>query len=400
MTVPSPLQLKGSEALGIFKKDKKSPSAPSGAETAVMTSSLSAHPFWQLSGYVPMSGANGKIYKSLREAVPIIDAAICKIVRLMGGFEFKTGNDALDKEINSFFSRINVGGNQTGIQAFIDSYVEQLLTYGTAIGEMLYNGNGFYALYNGELDVLDVKRKKDSIEAEFFNTSSGTPVAVGEPEKLLFSVLNPEPGNLLGTSLLKGLPFVSDILLKIYNTIGTNWERVGNLRYAVTYKPQNDGTDRAFAKERAEQMAHAWKDAMSSKEAVKDFVAVGDVKISVIGADNQILDSEVPARQMLEQIIAKTGLMPYMFGLSWSTTERMSQQQADILTTELEAYRRIVTPVIEKIGRVYLALSGRTEPLEIEWSDITLQDETQLAQAKLYNAEAEKLIREADANEQ
>ena len=365
-----------------------------------MTSSISSHPFSGLRGYTPMAGTNGKVYASLREAVPIIDAAILKIVRLMGGFSFVTGDEALDAQMNDYFGRINVGGNQTGIQAFVDNYVEQLLTYGTAIGEMLYDSNGFYALYNGELDVLDVKRKSGSIEPEFFNTSSGKPVAVQHPEKLLFSVLNPEPGNLLGTSLLKGLPFVSDILLKIYNTIGTNWERVGNLRYAVTYKPQSDGTDKAFAKERANQMATAWKDAMGSKESVKDFVAVGDVKISVIGADNQILDSEVPARQMLEQIIAKTGLMPYMFGLSWSTTERMSQQQADILTTELEAYRRIVTPVIEKIGRVYLALCGNMSEFEVVWDDITLQDETQLAQARLYNAEADKLLTEVNGTEQ
>ena len=401
MTVPSPLRLKGSEALGIFKKEKESaPVKPQEVGKAVMTSSVASHPFWHLNGYVPLSGENGKIYKSLREAVPIIDSAIYKIVRLMGGFEFKTGDDYLDEEINSFFGRINVGGNQIGIQSFIDNYVEQLLTYGSAVGEMIYDECGFYALYNGELDVLDVKRKKDSIEPEFFNSSSGKPVAIECPEKILFSVLNPEPGKLLGTSLLKGLPFVSDILLKIYNTIGTNWERVGNLRYAVTYKPQNDGTDKAFAKERANQMAEAWKDAMSSKERVKDFVAVGDVKISVIGADNQILDSDVPARQMLEQIIAKTGLMPYMFGLSWSTTERMSQQQADILTTELEAYRRIITPVIEKIGRVYLALSGTAAPLTVEWSDITLQDETQLAQARLYNAEADKYLMEVTNGEQ
>ena len=387
--------------MGIFKKDKnKTQPAPDENSTAVMTSSISSHPFWQLSGYVPMAGTDGKIYKSLREGVPIIDAAIYKIVRLMGGFEFVTGDDALDRHINAFFGRINVGGNQTGIQAFVDGYVEQLLTYGTAIGEMLYNENGFYALFNGELDALEVKRKKDSIEPEFFNISSGKAVKIEQPEKLLFAVLNPEPGSIIGTSLLKGLPFVSDILLKIYNTVGVNWERVGNLRYAVTYKPQNDGTDKAFAKERANQMAQAWKDAMSSKDRVKDFVAVGDVKISVIGADNQILDSEVPARQMLEQIIAKTGLMPYMFGLSWSTTERMSQQQADILTTELEAYRRILTPVIEKIGRVYLALNGIAAPLTVEWSDITLQDETQLAEARKLNAEADKILTEVSANEE
>ncbi len=389
--------------MGIFKKEgkKEKPKAePVGqAGTAVMTSAVSAHPFWQLGGYVPLSGTNGKVYQSLREAVPIIDAAIYKIVRLMGGFAFVTGDDALDGEMNAFFGSINVGGNQTGIQAFVDNYAEQLLTYGSAVGEMLYDENGFYALYNGELDVLEVKRKKGSILPEFFNTSTGTPVPIAQPEKLLFSVLNPQPGSLLGTSLLKGLPFVSDILLKIYQTVGTNWERVGNLRYAVTYKPQNDGTDRTFAKERANQMAQAWKDAMSSKERVKDFVAVGDVKISVIGADNQILDSEVPVRQMLEQIIAKTGLMPYMFGLSWSTTERMSQQQADILTTELEAYRRTITPMIEKIGGVYLALRGIACPLTVQWSDITLQDETQLAQARLYNAQADRLLGEAKAGD-
>lgn len=380
--------------MGIFKRDKKS-SGVAAVSSSVQTSSVSSHPFSQLNSYTPMN-VNNHIYRSLREGVPVIDSAINKIVRLMGGFEFKTGDEKTDKEINSFFSTVNVGGNQVGIQAFVDTYMEQLLTYGTAIGEMIIDSDGFYALYNGELDVLDVKRRKNSIDLEFYNTSSGKPVLIKQPQTVLFSVLNPEPGKILGTSLLRGLPFISDILLKIYNTIGTNWERVGNLRYAVTYKPQGDGADKAFAKERANQMASAWKDAMSSKERVKDFVAVGDVKVSVIGADNQILDSEIPVRQMLEQIIAKTGLMPYMFGLSWSTTEKMSQQQADILTTELEAYRRLINPILKKIANAYLALNGTGGGVDIVWDDITLQDETQLAQARLYNAEADKLLKEAE----
>lgn len=383
--------------MSIFNRNKGSESEKN-TESAVtaQTGSLRAHPFNMLRGYVPMN-ADNRIYSALREGVPIIDSAINKIVRLMGGFEFVTDSKYLDDEINTFFSRINVGGNQKGIQAFVDNYMEQLLTYGTAIGEMLYDEDNFYALYNGELDALEVRRKENGIDIGFYNISTGSPVAVENPDKILFSVLNPEPGCILGTSLLRGLPFVSDILLKIFNTIGTNWERVGNLRYAVTYKPQSDGTDRAFAKERANQMAEAWKDAMSSTERVKDFVAVGDVKVSVIGADNQVLDSEIPVRHMLEQIIAKTGLMPYMFGLSWSTTERMSQQQADILTTELEAYRRIITPDLEKIGRTYFMINGICSDLKIKWDDITLQDETQMAQARLYNAEADKLVKEIEA---
>lgn len=382
--------------MGIFKKDRTSLDDNSTSTTSsVQTSSKSSHPFWGLNSYTPLNH-DARVYQALREGVPIIDSAINKIVRLMGGFEFKTGNDIVDAKMMDFFQNINVGGNQIGIQAFVDNYMEQLLTYGSAVGEMVMDNNDIYALYNGELDVLEVRRKDNSLDLEFFNTSSGTAVPVSNPQRVLFSVINPEPGKILGTSLLRGLPFVSDILLKIYNTIGTNWERVGNLRYAVTYKPQNDGTDKAFAKERANQMAAAWKDAMSSKDRVKDFVAVGDVKVSVIGADNQILDSEIPVRQMLEQIIAKTGLMPYMFGLSWSTTERMSQQQADILTTELESYRRIITPVLKRIAKTYLALNDIAYNVDVEWSDITLQDETQLAQARVYNAEADKLLKEAE----
>ena len=77
------------------------------------------------------------------------------------------------------------------------------------------------------------------------------------------------------------------------------------------------------------------------RPGVSDFVAVGDVSIRAIGADGQQMESDVPVRQMLEQIVAKLGVPPFLLGLSWSSTERMSSQQADMLTNELTAYRRI-----------------------------------------------------------
>ena len=45
---------------------------------------------------------------------------------------------------------------------------------------------------------------------------------------------------------------------------------------------------------------------------VRDLVAVGDVDIRVIGADAPVLDSQVPVRQVMEQIVAKTGIPPFM----------------------------------------------------------------------------------------
>ena len=155
--------------------------------------------------------------------------------------------------------------------------------------------------------------------------------------------------------------------------------------------------DKAYAKERAMQIARGWSDAMKSGNEVKDFIAVGDVDIRVIGADNQILDSEIPVRQLLEQIVAKTGLPPFMLGLNWSTSERMAQQQTDLLTSELWHYRRILTPVIEKICRMFLRMNGFSCDCNVEWDDISLLDETEQAKALYYNAQAEKYMAEASA---
>ena len=127
---------------------------------------------------------------------------------------------------------------------------------------------------------------------------------------------------------------------------------------------------------------------------VSDFVSVGDVSIKAIGADCQILDSEVPVRQILEQIVAKLGIPPFLLGLSWSSTERMSSQQSDILTSELESYRRLLNPVISRICAMWFRLNGITTDFSIEWDDITLQDTTELAAARYQNARAAVLERQ------
>ena len=82
-----------------------------------------------------------------------------------------------------------------------------------------------------------------------------------------------------------------------------------------------------------------------------------------------------------------------MLGLSWSSTERMSAQQADALTSELEAYRRILTPVISRICKAFLISSGYVCNAKIVWDDITLQDEVEQSRAMLYRAQAEKIQR-------
>ena len=133
---------------------------------------------------------------------------------------------------------------------------------------------------------------------------------------------------------------------------------------------------------------------------MRDFVSVGDVSIRAIGADNLILDSEAPVRQILEQLVAKTGLPPFLLGLSWSSTERMSAQQADMLTSEITALRRTLTPAVERICALWLRLHGYGCGFAVEWDDINLQDEVEEAKAALYLQQARKLKIENDRAEE
>ncbi len=341
-----------------------------------------------------MSGSSvceRNLYKTLKDTVPVIDAAIYKIIRLMGDFEIKTGSDTLDTEINKFLKNIRVNACETGISSFLSCYLEQMLVYGTAVGEIVLDRKHKHisALYNASLDDVQLISDGNPLDIKICTQNSdGSLSPVKYPSLVLCNSIMPEPSHIYGTSILKSLPFIGDILMKIFTAVGTNWDRVGNVRFAVSYKPNEN--ERAFSKDRAKTIAEEWSKAMKSTSP-KDFITVGDVSIKVIGAENQIPDSNIPVRQLLEQIVAKLSIPPFLLGFSWSTTERMSTQQADILTSELEYYRCILNSTIQKICDIYFRLNGIQTDFEIVWDNINLQDEVELARARLLNAQAQKL---------
>jgi hypothetical protein len=367
------------------KKDKKA------AVQIVNGGSVSGHPFAAIENCRPLSGYEIKLYGTLKEAVPIIDAAISKIVRLVGDFRVSCEDSAIESAINRFLTNVHVNSCEVGVNSFLLAHLNQLLTYGTAVGEIVLDSDGdnIRALYNASLSDVELRAGNSPLKLRvYLKKGDGSSVLVRNPELVLVSSLNPEPGSIYGNSVLKGLPFISNVLLKIYNTIGVNWDRVGNIRFAVTYKPSKDAGEKIYAKERAKQIAQQWGQAMKDSRNPSDFIAVGDVDIKVIGADNQVLDSQVPVRQLLEQIISKLSIPPFLLGLSWSTTETMSNQQADILSRELEGYRRLITPTVNKICRTWLNLHGYSVDFNVVWENINLKDELQLSNARLNNAKA------------
>ena len=348
--------------------------------------------FSQLWSSDALSGAERGLYSALREAVPIIDAAIGKIVRLSGGFRLVTEDRRAQEIADDFLKNVAVNSTGMGLPNFVSAYLDSLLTYGEAVGEMLPSpdGVGISALYNASLDDVELGFGENPLDLRVSVKDCAESSEVKYPQLVVAGILNQKPGKPRGASVLAGLPFVSSVLLKILESLKTNWERIGDVRFAVTCSP---GADGVFTEENARLIADEWKKAMRS-DTVCDFVALGDVSIKAIGADNQLPDCEVPVRVILEQIVAKLGIPPFLLGLSWSSTERMSAQQADILTSELEYYRAAVEPAIRKIAGTHLRLCGYNCRFDVVWDNINLQDEVELSQARLNNANAMKTERE------
>ena len=380
--------------MGLLKRDRPAPMKP--AEVQIRPANR--HPFQLLDGYIPLHQPEFSLYRAIREAVPLVDAAILKLIRLAGGVSVTCSDPRVEAQLNDFLRKVPAGWNQKGIQSFLDGYLDCLLTCGRAVGEIVptKDGRDIAAVLCGDVSDIEVKENGSPLQIELaVRRKNGATEVLPRQDLLLFTPYNPSAEHPYGISLMRSMPFLAGVLVKIYQTLGANWERAGNVRFAVIYKPGEDGTDGHRVQERSQQLAHQWSEAMQSTRSgsIRDFVAVGDVEIKVIGAECDIPDCQVPVRLIEEQLVALTGIPPFLLGLNWSSTERMSSQQADIMTSELDALRRTLTPVLERICTLWLRMHGQDCPFQIEWESIDLQDQVEEARAALYWQQAEHLRR-------
>ena len=268
------------------------------------------HPFGVMKGFTPLGAGEERIYREMREAIPVLDAAVAKMVRLCGGFEVKCKSPEAQERLNDFLANMPCGRGQMGIESFLSGYLDSLLTYGRAIGEIVVAGGEIAAVCWGDVRSIQIEVGTSPLDYTLCaRDEHGTLRPLPYPHLLLFSTLNPEPDSPYGVSLLRSMPFLTNILLKIYQTIGTNWERAGNVRYAVVCKPSGDGPERVGAAERAESIASEWSAAMQ------------DGKNGVVGAFCRTYDIQRAMDELLPGIYEPVDNMPGRYTyLGGSTT--------------------------------------------------------------------------------
>ena len=213
---------------------------------------------WQLSLIHIFQSGEMELYRAIREGVPLVDAAIWKLVRLCGGLSVRCGDRRAQKGLEQFFRTVEIGWGQRGVQAFLDRYLDELFTCGHALGEVVLTADGreIAAVLCADPEQVEVRLGGSPLDFTLCRTGTGEGRELPFQELLLFTPFQPTGDCPCGVSLLRSMPFLAGILLKIFQAIGQNWERAGNLRFAVVCRP-GEGEE-AFAQERCSQVASEW----------------------------------------------------------------------------------------------------------------------------------------------
>lgn len=377
-------------------------------------------------GFLPRE-VNPYFYEALREAVGMLDGGINRLVTLDGIVRVRGSNQRLvDLITHEFMDVIPVGDAEKGLQAFYASQGNEIYEQGFSVGETVMDRKGRELV---GLRVADSKgiafRRTDGVLRTFYRPpapkQSGRRDGTDEVEtvlrsqgmgalpaaaqsqyielptdRLVYASYQAEADNPYGTSIMRSVEFVSQILLRIHNATGQVWDRFGDPPLQLTYKTKNRSLKGPDLDKRRDELAANLKKVLDSKRGgnsadfVQAIAADDDITIKVIGGDGKPLEIEMPARHMVEQILAKLGLPSWMLGVQWSTAERMADQQSEMALQESRTRFERRKPGLMSVVEVWLRGRGETwQPGDWElYQELpSLRDELKRAQAAFLRAQ-------------
>jgi len=404
-------------------------SNPGGAIGTAIRAARPLGPWSGLIGAFEPNQVNPYLYEALRRALPPLDGSIDRYVTLDGIVGVEGDNERLVTLIEDFIANVPVNDAQSSLQAFYTGQGNELYEQGYTVGEFVVGRDG--RTIEG-MRVADSKGVRfcrdesglqvwyqppgtaatgrgdgtDDAERIIRGTATGSAITTSsltgwgyrklDPRSLIYGVFQPEADNPYGTSLLRSIEFVSQILLSIQNATDRVWQRFGEPPFNITYTTKNKKVTAAQLEERKRILAANLATAMEGKRKGNsvDFVnAIGPddtIEIEVLGATEQVLQIEMPARHLLEQILSKLGLPSWMLGFSWNTSDRSGDAQVEMILQGAKTRWEQRAPALRRLIETYLRLQGRTwKPGD--WKLVqrlpNLRDELKAAQAGFLRAQ-------------
>ena len=388
---------------------------------------------------------SGDFYEALREGIPVIDAAIRRLISLNGTIKIIGDNGALVAELEDFCASVPVNDHQHGIHAFLENFSNEVFEQGFSYPEYIAtpdlkdiaqlrvpdskqivfrrNSEGFAEAWYRYLNNFTpsaalqrygspatlVQRILSATYNQTLYINSGWEVKIDPVNKLYFSINN-ENTDPYGVSIMRSMEFCSQILMTMQNSLSNVWDRFGDPSYHVKYKTNKRDLGGVDLEARRQKIQNDFGAAIRAKRNGQsaDFVTAvssdADMEISVIGHEGQVLELEVPARHVLEQIVSKTGLPAWMLGISTKTVQGMASLEVESCLQDAKIRQLAMLPEMIRLFSTFLRLRGRSwnsinlsgDPSKPgDWGIIfetpNLRDLVAQAQARFLNAQADQM---------
>jgi SPP1 gp7 family putative phage head morphogenesis protein len=385
----------------------------------------------QLRTFVPQM-VNPYFYEALRKAVPLLDGGIDKMVLLDGLVRFEGKDQVLCDEIDAAMRELPVDDMELGLQSVYALMGNEFYEQGFAMAERVMDSRGRKLLGVRTADSKGLfARRNEQGNIEWYyrppaweisirhngtdytevvlrnNIVNVTPGYLSqlnflrlEDKNLIYNSFHPESNNPYGVSLLRSIEFVAQNLLRIQNATGRAWDRFGDPPFQVTYKTKNRSLKQKDLDARRNQLAQDLANTLAAKRAGNsaDFVqAIGaddDIEINVIGGQGEVLEIQLPAQHMVEQILAKVPIPGWMIGLTEAQAGRMADQQSQMALMESKVRFVSRLPALKSIVATWLRGEGYTWKAG-DWNIVqelpNLIDVMKQAQADFLNAQAQMM---------
>jgi len=336
---------------------------------------------------------NYALYERLKEAVPLIDAAIVHITELVGTPCIEAEDDVKADIDDWLWQRLRVNQVQVGLGNFVSTWLDDMLTYGRSHAEIVLTNDrrDVYGLFELHPGTIAFSPSDDGYTLRTVQLGRQQPLIFPE-WKILNAVHRVRTDDANGTSLLWGLPLVAECYTAMVKSQQGLWTRFGEPTFHINWEPPDTFNDPSGAQTQAimapikAQMEQAMRNRAQGK--VSNVYSTGLVKLEVVGAAGEELEFSASLQSIAEQIMVKTGLPPMLLGLPWSSTERQSTVQSSLLGEMVDRIQCALTPEITRLISLRQALVGDGRPWSLAWDSANLQDRMQDAQADTQEQEA------------
>jgi hypothetical protein len=305
------------------------------------------HPFQSaFNSYAPLTRNIG-VLRNLREAIPILNAGLNIRKLLMGTYTIDTfGNKALAESFDYFNTHVRTNSTSQGFNTWWGDMFGSADETGMGVGEIVLTENlkDIYHLKNCKTeDFAYIKDEQTGgLVLGVKEALTNRMIALQSPELVPVVTLDTRDGDPYGVPVLWGLPFVGQVFLRIekaWDNAAWRWAEP-SMAVIVTGGEEQKGeagakTTKHIADAIISQIAEVMKKKRIGQtgDIAGGVPYGGKVEIKMLGEGAVIDVMEYPTKTLAEQLVSVTGIPPHLLGLSWSTTERMSSEQNDILVS-------------------------------------------------------------------